>query len=183
MSDSLLIHFSFLQALSLCKRLLTLFHGYSKEQLSLFQQLHFYCHLYLISLQTKLSSHIRLRCLKHLQWQQDRKMTVELDEEVDRKLSLNNLISYAQKCVAILSRTLLFVQGNFLTAHDPIRMVSVAFLEPESDPQQVLEFLPGLSVSIPCLMNVKNLDQQQNLNIKVNRILVESFSDLKPRFV
>ena len=66
-----------------------------------------------------------------------------------------------------MSKNVLSIQSNFLTANDPIRMISVSFLEPESDIEHVLEFLPGLSVSIPCLMNVKNLDRQQNLNIKV----------------
>jgi hypothetical protein len=66
-----------------------------------------------------------------------------------------------------MSKRILSNKIHFLKANDPIRMVSLKFLEPESDIEQVLEFLPGLSVSISCLMNAKNLDRQQNINIKV----------------
>jgi hypothetical protein len=66
-----------------------------------------------------------------------------------------------------MSKKILSNKIHFIKANDPIRMISVKFLEPESDIEQVLEFLPGLSVSIPCLMNAKNLDRQQNINIKV----------------
>lgn len=66
-----------------------------------------------------------------------------------------------------MSKKIFTNQRNIFHVDDLIRMVSVKFLEPESDIEQVLEFLPGLSVSIPCLMNAKHLDRQQNLNIKV----------------
>lgn len=89
------------------------------------------------------------------------------NEEIDQKLLHTNLISYAQQYVSIMSKNILSNKINFLKTNDPIRMVSIKFLEPETDIEQVLEFLPGLSVSIPCLMNAKNLDRQQNLNIKV----------------
>lgn len=164
------------KALSICKRLLTVFHGYSKEQLIIFQQLHYYCHLLLISLQTKLSTSIRQRCLKHVEWQRQQRTGSELDEEIDDRLLQTNLIAYAQKYISMMSKNVLFVPGNFMTAHDPVRMVFVSFLEPESDIQQVLEFLPGLSVSIPCLMNAKNLDRQQNINIKVTTLFAFSWN-------
>ena len=79
----------------------------------------------------------------------------------------SNLIAYAQQYVSLMSKKILSNHSNFLNATNPIRMVSVKFLEPESDIEQVLEFLPGLSVSIPCLMNAKQLDREQNINIKV----------------
>ncbi|CAF3546087.1 unnamed protein product [Adineta steineri] len=156
---------SCLKALSICKRLLTVFHGYSKEQLLIFQQLHLYCHLYLISIQTKLSTNVRQRCYKHIQWQRMHQNDIEIN--IDEKILHTNLISYAQQYISIMSKQILLNKTNFLKLNDPIRMVSVKFLEPETDIEQVLEFLPGLSVSIPCLMNAKNLDQQQNINIKV----------------
>lgn len=75
-----------------------------------------------------------------------------------------------------MSKKVLLNQIRFFQTNDPIHMVSIKFLEPENDIEQVLEFLPGLSISIPCLMNAKNLDRQQNLNIKVlNLILNLSF--------
>jgi hypothetical protein len=88
-------------------------------------------------------------------------------KNLDEKILHTNLISYAQQYISIMSKNILSNKTNFLKANDPIRMVSIKFLEPESDIEQVLEFLPGLSVSIPCLMNAKNLDRQQNFNIKV----------------
>ncbi len=93
-----------------------------------------------------------------------------MDEEfrnLDQRLLHTNLIAYAQQYISLMSKNILSNQTNFLRATDPIQMVSVKFLEPESDIEQVLEFLPGLSVTIPCLMNAKNLDRQQNINIKV----------------
>jgi hypothetical protein len=66
-----------------------------------------------------------------------------------------------------MSKNILSNKTNLFKANDSIHIVSIKFLEPESDIEQVLEFLPGLSVSIPCLMNAKNLDRQQNFNIKV----------------
>ena len=67
-----------------------------------------------------------------------------------------------------MSKKILCQKINFLQTTDPIHMISIKFLEPESDIDQVLEFLPGLSISIPCLMIVKNLNRQQHINIKVN---------------
>jgi len=163
----MIINLVVFQALSICKRLLTVFHGYSEEQLIVFQQLHLYCHLFLISIQTKLSTNVRQRCYKHIQWQRENFQTKEDYSNLDEKLLHTNLISYAQQYVSIMSKNILLNKTNFLKINDPIRMVSVKFLEPESDIEQVLEFLPGLSVSIPCLMNAKNLDRQQNFNIKV----------------
>lgn len=145
--------------------MLTIFHGYSPEQLLIFQQLDFYCHLYLISIQTKLSPHVRQKCSKHIQWQ--RSKTRDDFLPFDEKTFQTNLIAYAQQCVSSMSKKILANKVHFLNATDPIQMVSIKFLEPESDIEQVLEFLPGLSVSIPCLMNAKNLDRQQNINIKV----------------
>ena len=142
-----------LKALTICKRLLTVFHGYSKEQLLVFQRLHLYCHLLLISMQPKSSMSVRQRCYQHLRWQRQ-------EMHVDDKLAHTNFVAYVQKYLAAMAKNILTVETNFLTAHDPIRMVSVAFMEPESDIEQALEFLPGLSVSIPCLMNAKNLDRQ-----------------------
>jgi len=86
-----------------------------------------------------------------------------------------NLISYAQQYISLMSKNGLFNKINFLRANDPIHMVSVTFLEPESNIEQVLEFLPGLSISIPCLMNAKNLDRQQNINIKVFFLKISMF--------
>jgi hypothetical protein len=157
----------FLKALSICKRLLTVFHGYSEDQLILFQQLHIYCHLYLISIQIKLSTNVRQRCYKHIQWQREKLKNNQEYINLDEKLLHTNLISYAQQYISLMSKNILSNKINFLKANDPIRMVSVKFLEPETDMEQVLEFLPGLSISIPCLMNAKNLDRQQNFNIKV----------------
>jgi hypothetical protein len=88
-------------------------------------------------------------------------------EHLDQRLLHTNLISYAQQYVSLMSKKIFSNKINFLNTNDPIRMVSIKFLEPESDIEQVLEFLPGLSVSIPCLMNAKHLDRQQNINIKV----------------
>jgi len=161
------INLNLFQALSICKRLLTVFHGYSKEQLFVFQQLHLYCQLLLISIQTKLSTNVRQRCYKHIQWQRQRIKPNEIEIDIDEKLLHTNLISYAQQYISLMSKNVLFNKINFLRANDPIHMVSVTFLEPESNIEQVLEFLPGLSISIPCLMNAKNLDRQQNINIKV----------------
>jgi hypothetical protein len=121
----------------------------------------------LISIQTKLSTNVRQRCYKHLAWQRERIKNNDEFSNLDEKILQTNLISYAQEYISIMSKKILSTKTNFLQAKDPIRMVSVKFLEPESDIEQVLEFLPGLSVSIPCLMNAKNLDRQQNLNIKV----------------
>ncbi len=153
--------------MSICKRLLTVFHGYSKEQLIIFQELHLYCQLFLISIQTKLSTNVRQRCYKHLQWQRQRMENSDEYEHLDQRLLHTNLISYAQQYVSLMSKKIFSNKINFLNTNDPIRMVSIKFLEPESDIEQVLEFLPGLSVSIPCLMNAKHLDRQQNINIKV----------------
>jgi hypothetical protein len=141
--------------------------------LCVFQQLHYYCHLRLISLQTKLSASIRQRCSKHIEWQRQHRTKLNIDHDIDDQVSTNNhLIVFAQKYVSMMFNEVLCVRDNLLTAHDPIRMVSVAFLEPESDIQQILEFLPGLSVSIPCLMNAKNLDREQNINIKVRCLCI-----------
>ncbi|CAF2644910.1 unnamed protein product [Rotaria sp. Silwood2] len=157
-----------LKALSICKHLLTVFHGYSEKQLLVFQELHLYCHLFLISIQTKLTTNVRQRCYKHIQWQRNQlKLNDEQQKDIDEKLLHTNLISYAQQYISIMSKNVLSNKTNFFKANDPIRMVSVKFLEPESNIEQVLEFLPGLSVSISCLMNAKNLDRQQNINIKV----------------
>ncbi|CAF1642048.1 unnamed protein product [Adineta ricciae] len=157
-----------LKALSICKRLLTVFHGYSKEQLFIFQQLHLYCHLLLVSLQTKLTTNVRQRCYKHIQWQREKMKDNQIEIDSDEKLLHTNLISYAQQFISKISKHPLFNKTNFIKANDPIRMTSVTFLEPEVDVEQVLEFLPGLSVSISCLMNAKNLDRQQTINIKVS---------------
>lgn len=96
--------------------------------------------------------------------------------EIDEKNLHSNLIAYAQQYVSLISKKILAHQRNIFHVDDPIRMVSVEFLEPESDIEQVLEFLPGLSISIPCLMNAKNLDRQQNINIKVLRKSNKLFS-------
>ena len=147
--------------------MLTIFHGYSNEQLLLFQELYLYCHLFLISIQTKLSANIRQRCYKHIQWQREKLNNNNNNDEYrnfDEKFLHTNLISYAQQYI---SKHVLSNKTDLFKANDPIRMVSVKFLEPESNIEQVLEFLPGLSVSIPCLMNAKNLDQNQTINIKV----------------
>ncbi|UJR35873.1 hypothetical protein I4U23_028616 [Adineta vaga] len=156
-----------LKALSICKRLLTVFHGYSKDQLFIFQQLHLYCHLLLISLQTKLTTNARQRCYKHIQWHREKMKDNQIEIDMDEKLLYTNLITYAQKFMTKISQHATFKKTNFIKANDSIRMISVTFLEPESDIEQVLEFLPGLSVSIPCLMNAKNLDRQRTINIKV----------------
>ncbi|CAM4807411.1 unnamed protein product [Rotaria magnacalcarata] len=163
-----------LKALSICKRLLTMFHGYSEKQLLLFQELHLYCHLFLISIQTKLSTNARQRCYKHIQWQREKlknageqQQQQQQQQEIDEKLLHTNLISYAQQYISVMSKNILSNKTNMFKANNLIQMVSVTFLEPESNIEQVLEFLPGLSVSIPCLMNGKNLGRQQNINIKV----------------
>ena len=153
--------------MSICKRLLTIFHGYSNEQLTIFQELHLYCQFLFISLQTKLSGNVRQHCYKHLQWQRERSNVDEEYQKLDEKLLHSNLIAYAQQYVTLMTKRILSNHSNFLNATDPIRMISVKFLEPESDIEQVLEFLPGLSVSIPCLINAKQLDRQQTINIKV----------------
>ncbi|CAF3187051.1 unnamed protein product [Rotaria socialis] len=161
-----------LKALSICKRLLTMFHGYSEKQLLLFQELHLYCHLFLISIQTKLSTNARQRCYKHIQWQREQlknagEQQQQQQQEMDEKLLHTNLISYAQQYISVMSKNILSNKTNMFKANNLIKMVSVTFLEPESNIEHVLEFLPGLSVSIPCLMNGKNLSRQQNINIKV----------------
>jgi hypothetical protein len=96
-------------------------------------------------------------------------------KNLDEKILHTNLISYAQQYISLMSKNVLFNKINFLRANDPIHMVSVTFLEPESNIEQVLEFLPGLSISIPCLMNAKNLDRQQNINIKVFFLKISMF--------
>lgn len=134
----------------------------------LFQELDLYCHLLLISLQTKLSTNVRQRCYKHIRWQREKwQQSDERNKELDEKTLHTNLISYAQQYISLMSKNILSNKTSIFTANNPIRMVSVKFLEPESNIEQVLEFIPGLSVSIPCLMNAKNLDRQQNINIKV----------------
>lgn len=147
--------------------MLTVFHGYSNKQLSVFQELHYYCHLFLISIQTKLSSNVRQRCHKHIQWQREKNKNLEEHTDLDEKLLHTNLIAYAQQYISLMTKKVLSNKTNFFKANDPIRMISVTFLEPESNIEQVLEFLPGLSVSVPCLMNAKHLDREQNINIKV----------------
>lgn len=105
--------------------------------------------------------------MKHLQWHREKINDDEIFLQLDEKLLHSNLIAYAQQYVSLMSKKIFSHHSNFLNATDPIRMVSVKFLEPESDIEQVLEFLPGLSASIPCLMNAKQLDRQQSIKIKV----------------
>lgn len=122
----------------------------------------------MISIQTKLSSSARQRCLKHVQWQRQRSNSLELNRLLEEKLSLHGLISFVQRSIGILSTSVTSANENLFTSRDPIRMVTVSFVEPESDIQQTLEFLPGLSASIPCLINAKYLGREQRFNIKVN---------------
>ncbi|CAF1486681.1 unnamed protein product, partial [Didymodactylos carnosus] len=163
-----------LKAITLCKHLLTVFRGYTDEQLISIQQLHFYCHMLLLSVQTSSDSStiplfVKQRWHKHIRWIENNsllKNKIFDDLELNDKTNLiyTNILGFIKARLPIMSKSLL---NNSITFNNNIQMTSVTFIEPDSDIDNAIEFLPGLSTSIQCLMNAKYLDRKQQMNIKV----------------